>query len=61
MRSTGRTLNLECLYAEDKNIDYTYDKSENITKIKINGKKTYTYYKREYCYVVFLIQVIVDR
>lgn len=51
-------MNLECLYAEDKNIDYTYDKSENITKIKINGKKTYTYYKREYCYVVFLIHSV---
>lgn len=60
MRSTGRTLNLECLYAEDKNIYYTYDKSEKITEIKIKGKKIYTYNKREYCYVVFLIQVIVD-
>ncbi len=36
MGSTGRTLNLDCLYAEDKNIDYTYDKSKNITEVKIN-------------------------
>jgi hypothetical protein len=36
MRSIGITLNLDGLYAEDKNIDYTYDKSENITEIKID-------------------------
>lgn len=39
---THRTFDIE-KYGEDKNIDYTYDKAGNITKIKIDGTLTYAY------------------
>ncbi|MFR2367717.1 MAG: hypothetical protein ACLS8T_08495 [Anaerobutyricum sp.] len=39
---THRTFDID-KYGEDKNIDYTYDKAGNITKIKIDGKLTYAY------------------
>lgn len=40
--STHRTFNIE-KYGENKNIDYTYDRAGNITKIKTDGKLTNAY------------------
>lgn len=40
--STHRTFDID-KYGENKNIDYTYDKAGNITKIKIDGTLTYAY------------------
>ncbi len=42
VNSTKTTMNLN-LYAEDKDIDYKYDKSGNITEIRLNDKKAYAY------------------
>lgn len=40
--STHRTFDIE-KYGENKNIDYTYDRAGNITKIKTDGKLTNAY------------------
>ncbi len=40
--STHRTFNIE-KYGENKNIDYTYDRAGNITRIKTDGKLTNAY------------------
>jgi len=40
--STHRTFDIE-KYDENKNIDYTYDRAGNITRIKTDGKLTNAY------------------